>query len=560
MVDLSPTAFDVYIDPTGGTNPKWRTVIVGGERGGGDVFFAIDVTDPTNPIVLWEYPVFRNLAQVTKVSGNYLATYPYLTKSIYEQVAELPASWSIPYVGKLDLDDSVSFLAADRINTWTSGTPTLSISSRGSSSLSGWYAVVGHAPRIFSLDDLPTLSTDADVAKAQKLATLKPSLLLLAIQKGINIFQYTWPLMQATLTDLWPDSPAGDPSGTTYIPYATASPTVLDIWDSHGSFNPNGTMDHIYIGDLNGNFYGLKFNLEADSNATTAAKGIQMDVWQTKPVATADVNSNFYRSSREPISVAPVVSTNEELTNLLLYFGTGKYEDIQSTYNDKTDTAKMSFYSLKDNVTRPTISTSTTATKLSDSPTLFSMSGSTTSGFKLNGVGMQVTTHCTSPTYNSSCTWTTADGTADCCESDCASSCYACLYNLNFEGERVVDSALVAGGLVFFTTFVPKTDLCSVGGDAYLYIFSYLCVPLTSDPLADSGFSGTTLESLTSAGQYAAVGAGYVAKLGSGMPSRPVLDSSGEYVFIQTSDAQIHKIKVDLPVKPMELKGWKNEN
>jgi hypothetical protein len=50
------------------------------------------------------------------------------------------------------------------------------------------------------------------------------------------------------------------------------------------------------------------------------------------------------------------------------------------------------------------------------------------------------------------------------------------------------------------------------------------------------------------------------AKLGGGMPSHPVLDSSGEHVLIQTSDAKIHRIKVDLPQKPFYLKGWREED
>ncbi len=48
FVDLSPTAFDVEI------NGSWKTVLFGGERTGGDTYFAIDVTDPYAPVPLWE--------------------------------------------------------------------------------------------------------------------------------------------------------------------------------------------------------------------------------------------------------------------------------------------------------------------------------------------------------------------------------------------------------------------------------------------------------------------------------------------------------------------------
>jgi len=61
-VDLTPTISDAYIknSPTGST--EWRTVLIGGERGGGRGLFALDVTDPNNfttanaaDLVLWEF-------------------------------------------------------------------------------------------------------------------------------------------------------------------------------------------------------------------------------------------------------------------------------------------------------------------------------------------------------------------------------------------------------------------------------------------------------------------------------------------------------------------------
>jgi len=52
----------------------------------------------------------------------------------------------------------------------------------------------------------------------------------------------------------------------------------------------------------------------------------------------------------------------------------------------------------------------------------------------------------------------------------------------------------------------------------------------------------------------------YRVSVGSGMPSRPILDSSGKFLFVQTSDARIHRIKVKLPDNPLKVKGWKEEN
>ncbi len=95
MVDLSPDAWDVYIDHDG--TKEWRTVLIGGERGGGDIYFAIDVTDPDSPQVLWEHSVVRNM--LVNISGT--QTFPF-SYDDYLKIKNLPLSWSVPYVGRLN--------------------------------------------------------------------------------------------------------------------------------------------------------------------------------------------------------------------------------------------------------------------------------------------------------------------------------------------------------------------------------------------------------------------------------------------------------------------------
>jgi Tfp pilus tip-associated adhesin PilY1 len=48
-VDASPALADVYI------GDAWKTVLISAEGGGGDTIFCLDVTDPYNPIFLWEF-------------------------------------------------------------------------------------------------------------------------------------------------------------------------------------------------------------------------------------------------------------------------------------------------------------------------------------------------------------------------------------------------------------------------------------------------------------------------------------------------------------------------
>lgn len=47
-IDLTPAVKDCQV------NGSWRTVLIGGARRGGPGYFALDITDPDNPAVLWE--------------------------------------------------------------------------------------------------------------------------------------------------------------------------------------------------------------------------------------------------------------------------------------------------------------------------------------------------------------------------------------------------------------------------------------------------------------------------------------------------------------------------
>jgi len=51
-VDSSPRAYDVYFKKG---REEWRTVLISGEGRGGNYYFAVDVTDPNDPTILWEW-------------------------------------------------------------------------------------------------------------------------------------------------------------------------------------------------------------------------------------------------------------------------------------------------------------------------------------------------------------------------------------------------------------------------------------------------------------------------------------------------------------------------
>ena len=89
-VDGSPKAYDVYFKG----ESKWKTVIVSGLRGGGPYYFAVDVTDPGDPKILWEWP--------NPVND------PVNTDPV---VAHLGDGWGKPDIGRVMVGTETKFVA-----------------------------------------------------------------------------------------------------------------------------------------------------------------------------------------------------------------------------------------------------------------------------------------------------------------------------------------------------------------------------------------------------------------------------------------------------------------
>lgn len=76
-VNGSPVVTDVCISGCSGDSAVWRTILVSGLNGGGRGYFAIDVTNPGSPVLLWEF-----YAQTTGANNNLGYTFgnPLVTK------------------------------------------------------------------------------------------------------------------------------------------------------------------------------------------------------------------------------------------------------------------------------------------------------------------------------------------------------------------------------------------------------------------------------------------------------------------------------------------------
>jgi type IV pilus assembly protein PilY1 len=450
-----------------------------------------------------------------------------------------------------------------------------------------------------------------------KHALRSPMLMALDLATGQNAFKYIWPEIIETSKQFFPDERKGcDSDGKNCqlsIPYAMSDPVVLDVWDQR-PVSPNvagpgedGFADYLYMGDVNGVLYGVK--LRFDNRGTKSDSGVYVDLWKTKPIpvkgldGTSALASNKYRSGRQPITVQPTVSIERaspditDPTRLRVIFGAGKHEEVEGDHTDATDTAKMSLYNLADVIEMP-------GDSWPDPVNGRKVSGTIGGDASVSGLKFKVRSHCEDTVYRckgqqgescpyqgpgaagtlgdttwSGCQWSIpqddGSGNGDCCEGPAGGSscvrrtspllpsppCWSCIYDLPELGEKVINKPLIAGGVVFFTTFKPMAqseDPCKAGGVGYLYAFDYMCDSFAAgfNPIVDMGDDMVTFVSSNRDADNPQIYGARV-QLGLGVPSQPVLDSSGKYLIVQRSTAEIDRKEVNLQTPPVELKGWR---
>ena len=115
FVDATPVVGDVF----DGTN--WRTILVGGLGAGGRAYYALDVTNPANPISLWEFSsTSDNDLGLTYgnpvITKNKAGTWVVAFSSGYNNVS--PGNGN----GHLYIRNAVTGAAIDKISTYTTGT------------------------------------------------------------------------------------------------------------------------------------------------------------------------------------------------------------------------------------------------------------------------------------------------------------------------------------------------------------------------------------------------------------------------------------------------------
>jgi hypothetical protein len=99
-VDTSPRVSDVWFHGSATDTTKsvgeWRTVLINGLRKGGKTYFALDITDTTNPVYLWQFPKSTDAATLALVGESW--SDPTIGRVKIEVGGELYERW-VAFIG-----------------------------------------------------------------------------------------------------------------------------------------------------------------------------------------------------------------------------------------------------------------------------------------------------------------------------------------------------------------------------------------------------------------------------------------------------------------------------
>ncbi|MCK9385462.1 MAG: PilC/PilY family type IV pilus protein [Nevskia sp.] len=261
----------------------------------------------------------------------------------------------------------------------------------------------------------------------------------------------TWRLGTDYIKLVTSQNGGGAASGPTSIPNGLATPAPVDT-------NGDGLVDYVYAGDERGNMW--RFDTH-DANANNWVVGNS-----NNPIFTAFAPDGV---TRQPITDRPDVGFNRatsDPTDLIVYFGTGRYIDTND--NSNTSQITQSFYGIFDNLGTFTPNASRTGWNLLQQTILTEVNSSgsactgtqtcfrVTSNFNYGGTGTP-----TPPTLANAKGWF-IDFV------DPASSPQPPTAATANRGERQVTGPILRNGRIIFTTLTPSPDPCGFGGSGYL--------------------------------------------------------------------------------------------
>jgi len=297
---------------------------------------------------------------------------------------------------------------------------------------------------------------------------------------------------------------------------STAGLTSYSTYDTNTFISAPVTADF----DLDYNADALYFGTVSGKTKPWGGKLRRIVIdYLTKPIQQAA--HSVLMDVAKPITAAPAIGQDDDGRHWM-FFGTGRYFNA----GDKSDTNQQSFYGLKEPLDSNSVkdwSTLTTSDIIDVSSFEVYSDHSVDGGATDNNWAGLLTDQ------------SVKDG-----------------WYLDFStgtGEKNLGQAALIGGLLSFTTFIPESDICSAGGESFLWALYY-----QTGTAHYSGVLGTE----TVSGKEQTI---KEISLGQGLSTSPNIHigrESGTAVFVQSSTGEITKIEQDNPLSTKSgMQSWK---
>ena len=380
-IDGSPVVKDIYFDDTpndGITNPRWRTILLGGLGAGGKGLYAIDITNPDSPTHLfairndesnkvvqhWGLNTFKN--EFGYAGGSIDPKYDY---------RKLGETWSTPKIIRIKVDSKDKWVAVLGGGYNGAVNPDL-----GSAVFVLDLEDEGRLLKVIDIEDIAKQSYSWTGQLGSRVGgILTNNNTVLEVSKwspGISydsskgeslIAEFNPPVghtitysnngtvstvTKVTFDSAWPGSLGGGASGTATFrriknDIVNSLPADLSVITADGTnkANYNGAM--IYATDLEGKVtkINLTENFIMDTNQNSSSyNSIIRPVASDKSIhQTTLFTAEATSANGRYIYTRPEVTINND-SNLWLYFGTGNTQKLQSQSSE----VKNRLYGIKD--------------------------------------------------------------------------------------------------------------------------------------------------------------------------------------------------------------------
>ena len=464
FVDLQPTIADVRIFTPDTDHPNgWGTILIGGMRMGGSCRGAISPAAATCVGGTGAPPLsvtadFGSGVQTRKFYSAYFV----LDITNPEVAPRLLMSFTDEGLGL-----TTSLPAVVRINPTTGG--------EVSNTLAKWYMVFGSGPTGYGggATQLATVFAVDLAAGPGPYTTIGASA------------SYRHSLVQRFPTgSLW-NSYIGDiASFDRNLDYRTDA-VYFGLVAHDGSLPWRGKLYRLTLGETVTGSNPPVFGTQAASAWGIASGGnrIPTEILDTFTGTCAPAPCVAPTIELGPVATAPGIVV-DDTAKVWVFAGTGRYYSAA----DKTDTTPQYFVGVKDSVLSATC-TQSTATNCQDNDLL----NVSTATVCIVGQGL-----CGQPSGTDQVTGvtgvTTFTGLVDKIQGNAVLSIpakdgwYTALpQSGTANGERVLASPVVFGGIVYFPTFIPTSDICASSGTSYLYALYYKTGTAYSDPILGTG-------------------------------------------------------------------------